>query len=323
MIKSRPRIEANTPLPALEGQQLLSEIADLRTAPVSLSRKVGYTLLNRHRLGQAPAIVAPGGFMSDLTAAGRVYEGISLAGLGRPVMMVDLPGHGLSSPHSFRQTRGLCFERRVERQAAPLVDSVLAVLPPDDPIDYFGLSYGGLLAIEMARADPGDRVGKVFGLDLPAVKKRWSLGLQLGYLLVDGRIGCRQYRQYLADEPLFEHFDNFLADFERLGIEPAAKFPRNDPVLAGLNLFMSVGARPAALDAWSEVMEQKSAKVDVVTAEFSRVSDHEAIETFINSMKLAHQRRSRQTVLEGEDHNAGMAPLIPRAVTWAARAYEA
>lgn len=322
MIRSKPQIEADQPQSIVVDGQLWFEIGDIRTVDVSMSQKIGYTLLNRELLGEASPIVAPGGFMSDLTTASRAYEGASLAGLGRPVMMVDIPGHGRSSPHNLWQTYDLCFNRSLEQQAAPLLESVLAVLPDNDPVDYFGISYGGLLSLEMTRNDPGDRVVGVFGLDIPAVKKRWSLGLQLGYLLLDGQIGHRQYKNYLADSSAFADFASFSDEFSRLGVEPAPSFFRNNPGLAGLNMLMSPAARPTALDAWGGIMEQKSAAVEVVTAELSNISDYRAIELFIDSMATEHRSRCRQTVVLGEDHNIGMAPLIPRAVAWASQAYE-
>lgn len=320
MTRLKPQIEAkNLPLPASE--RLMSEVGDIKTARVSASQKIGYTLLNRQLLGEVAPVVAPGSFMSDLTTPSRAYEGLALASLGRPVMMVDMPGHGLSSRHNPRQTYDLCFKRSLKQQVSPLVEAVLSVLSPEDQIDYFGISYGSLLALEMTRDDPNDRVDCVFGVDLPAVKKRWSLGLQLGYLLIDGRIGRRFYNDQLFGGLVADSFDNFSDDFNRLGVEPASSFIRNNPTLNGLSMLMSPGARPLALDCWQEIMDQKSTSVEVVTAELSSVSDYQAIDIFINSMMSEHQRRSRQTVVYGEDHNIGMAPLIPRAVDWARQAY--
>lgn len=322
MIKSKPHIEADQFKPLKMDSQLEFEISDIRTVNVSTSQEIGYTLLNRELLGDVSPIVAPGSFMSDLTTVSRAYEGVSLASLDRPVLMIDILGHGHSSPHNLQQIYDLCFNRSIEKQATPLLETVLAVLSDNDPIDYFGISYAGLLSLEMARNDPGDRVNNVFGLDIPAVKKRWSLGVQLGYILLDGQIGRNQYKKYLKNSPAFINFDNFSDDFNCLEIEQASSFIKNNPSLAGLNMLMSISARPVAFDIWSEIMEQKSASVDIVTAELSRVSDYQEIELFIDSLVAEYQSRCYQTVIHGEDHNIGMAHLIPRAVNWASQAYK-
>ncbi len=295
---------------------LMTDLADIQTVAVSRNQRIGYTLLNRARYGQAPPLVAVGGFMSDLTMADRAYEGACLASLGRPVLMLDLPGHGLSSPHNRDQVRDLCWHRRVDQQAAPLTDAVQALLDPNDQIDHFGISHGGLLALKMAEQDPGDRVASVFGVDIPAVKKRWTVGLQLGYLIVDGLLGRHRYLKELEASPHGDDWAEFQVAFDQLKVEPAANFRRNNPGLFAWNLLMSVDARPATLEAWSRVMDDTSATVTVVTAERSTVSDYQAIQQFIDTLNHEQQARSQQLVAFGEDHNIGITHLIPRLIDW-------
>lgn len=303
------------------GEQIITEISDVRTVPVSANTNVGYTLLNRHLIGEKSAIVAIGGFMSDLTTPDRAYEGIQLSTLERPVLMLDLPGHGLSTPHSKQQIVDLCFHRDANTQAAPLTAAVGKILGRNDPIDLFGVSHGSLMSLFIANQDPGHRVANVFGVDLPAVRRRSTIGLQAGYILFDGLIGRRKYLSCLEDTPHELDFNNFKDRFAELHVAPAKKFTEQDKRLFLINLFFSVNARPVALSTWRELMHNTTTKVEVATGSESNVSDHRAIAEFISSLPLDKKRRSRQVVLPGEDHNIGIVHLMPRAVDWAQAAY--
>ena len=304
-------------------ERLLAEAEEIRTAAVTESNKVGYSLLNKHLLGEERPVVAVGGFMSDLTTPVRVWEGLHLASLNRPILMLDLPGHGFSSPHTFRQTYDLCVRRSLESQAEPMTEAVQGLLEPGDPIDYFGISHGGLVALKMTEQDPQDRVETVFGIDLPAVKRRWTLEMQFGYLLVDNLLGRRKYLRTPALGTQISDFEAFSRSYSARSENSRAEgFIKNDPLLFLSNLFASVDARPIALEAWGRIMADKTTAVHVVTAERSSVSDHEAIESFINSLDADARARSRQTVVPGENHNIGLAYLMPRSLEWARKAYE-
>lgn len=302
-------------------ERLIDEVCEIRTVDVSPSDQIGYTLLNRHLIGEECPVVAVGGFLSDLTTVERAWEGIHLAELHRPVLMLDMPGHGLSSPHRFRQTYDLCVRRRIDSQARPMTEAVQKILRTEDQVDYFGISHGALLSLKMTEQDPEDRVGNVFGIDLPAVKKRWTLGMQLGYIVTDSLIGRKRYFKEIENSPCVQDFEAFEREFERLGIEEASSFIKNNPGLFLSNLIASVDARPGAIEAWERIMGEKSTFVKVATAEHSSVSDHRAIGAFIGSLPPEQQRRCRQTVIENEDHNIGRCQLMPRSVTWAREAY--
>ena len=318
--ENTPRSSYSNRLP---NARLLAETEEVRTVAVTESKRVGYSLLNKHLLGEERPVVAVGGFMSDLTVPGRVWEGLHLASLARPILMLDLPGHGFSSPHTFRQTYDLCVRRSLESQAEPMTEAVQRLLESGEPIDYFGISHGGLVALKMTEQDPQDRVETVFGIDLPAVKRRWTLEMQFGYLVVDNLLGRRKYLQAPALGTQISDFEAFSRSyFARSENARPEKFIKNNPLLFLSNLFASVDARPIALEAWGRIMADKTAAVHVVTAEQSSVSDHGAIESFINSLNADARARSQQTVVPGENHNIGLAYLMPRSLEWARKAYE-
>jgi pimeloyl-ACP methyl ester carboxylesterase len=302
---------------------LLHETQDVRVVEVAKDVRVGYTLLNRRLIGEASAIVAVGAFMSDLTSPDRAYEGIQLATLERPILMLDLPGHGLSSPHSVRQVLDLCLRRSADSGAAPLVEATSTLLGSEDEIDYFGISHGSLISLKSAELDPVDRVKTVFGIDLPAVKKRLTLGLQAGYMITDGLIGRREYLKALEGTVFSEDYEDFKELFAPNAPERAGSFLRNDKKLFFLNLFSSINARPVALDSWSKIMNETSASISVITSENGSISDPEAIAAFILNLPDHFQERSHQTVIAGEDHNIGIVHLMPRVVAWAKAAYDA
>lgn len=305
-----------------DSERLLSEAADARTVRVSTSVKIGYVLLNRHLIGDEAPIVAVGGFMSDVTTPDRAWEGVNLAALQRPVLMLDMPGHGESTPHSPRQIIDLCVRRSADSQAEPLTEAVQKLLSPEDPIDYFGISHGALLSFKMAQQDPSDRVRTVFGIDLPAVKRRSTLGLQVGYMVLDNILGRKEYLKALADTPHEADFNRFKALFEAQDVVSAASFLRNNPGLFALNLFASINARPVALDAWLAILKEKSARLHVVTSADGSVSDPDAIARFIEQLPDDQRTRSSQTIVPGEDHNIGITHLMPRAAAWARDAFD-
>lgn len=239
--ESAPRSPYGDRLP---DERLLRETQDVRAVTVARSVEVGYALLNRHRIGEAAAIVAIGGFLSDLTMPDRAYEGVQLAALDRPVLMLDLPGHGLSSPHDRQQAVDLCIHRTADSQAAPLVDAVQELLGSDDQLDYFGISHGALVSLKSAELDPADRVITVFGIDLPAIKKRKTLGLQAGYMVKDNIVGRRQYLEALKDSPFQTDFEVFKETYAANAPARAQNFIKKNPGLFVLNLFASINARP-------------------------------------------------------------------------------
>lgn len=51
------------------------EVTTIRRVEVAKEVYVGYVLLNQHLLGTSSPVVAPGGFMSDITQPQRAYEG--------------------------------------------------------------------------------------------------------------------------------------------------------------------------------------------------------------------------------------------------------
>jgi len=301
--------------------EILDEISDLRSVDVSASTEIGYLLLNRHLIGEAPAVVSVGGFLSDLTTPDRAYEGVNLASLQRPVLMLDLPGHGMSSPHSHKQITDLCIRRSADSQAEPLTEAVQKLLGTQDAIDYFGISHGALMSLIMTEQDPGDRVESVFGIDLPAVKRRFTLGLQAGYIVTDNLIGRRKYISELSGSEHEADYERFKAIFESFGIEAAPSFIKNNSGLFVLNLFASINARPVALDSWAKILRTKTADIHVITASESSVSDSVKINEFIETLPAEHKARSHQNLIEGEDHNIGIVHLMPRAVEWARSAY--
>jgi len=302
--------------------QLIEELSDPRTVEVTTSQQIGYLLLNRHLIGEEMPIVAIGGFMSDVTTPDRAWEGVNLAALERPVLMLDMPGHGQSSPHSREQIIDLCFRRSANKQAEPITDAVQRLLDPEGEIDYFGISHGSYMSLKATEQDPNDRVDTVFGIDLPAVKRRFTTGLQLGYVVTDNVLGRKKYIEQLQGTEFERDYEVFKALHDTLGIECANNFMKNNPGLFALNLVSSVNARPGALSSWESVLDSKSTSVRVVTSENGSVSDPEAINEFIEKLPQSKQKRSSQQVVANEDHNIGIVHMMPRAVQWAESAYE-
>jgi pimeloyl-ACP methyl ester carboxylesterase len=320
-LENAPRSPYGDTLP---DDRLLAESRDFRTVDVAKGVQIGYTLLNRHRIGEESPVVSIGAFMSDVTTPDRGWEGVQLATLDRPVLMLDLPGHGLSTPHDAKQTTDLCFRRDAASEARPLTDAVQRILNPNDRIDQFGISHGAYLSLKVAEQDPGDRVGTIFGLDLPAVKRRTTLGLQAGYIVMDGMIGKKEYLKAIEGTAFDADYESFKEAFDADGHEHAPKFVRNNPGLFAINLLVaSINARDGALKAWKNIMDDKSTDIAVVTSDNGHVSDPDAIDSFITRLPPEQQKRSSQRVIPGEDHNIGIVHLIPRAVAWAEEAYSA
>lgn len=307
---------------SLPDETLLAEAIDVRTVDVAKGVQIGYTLLNKQLIGEASPIVAIGGFMSDVTSPDGAWEGVQLATLKRPVLMLDIPGHGLSSPNDKRQIIDLCIRRKSDSHVAPLVEAVQLLLNPNDELDYFGISHGGHLSLKATELDPGDRVGTVLGIDIPAVKRRFTLGLQAGYIVADNLIGRKKYLEELQGTDFLRDFEEFKIAFEQKESKRADSFIKNNTGLFLLNLVASINARPVALESWQTIMDTKSAKVVAVTSENGHVSDPAAIEAFIEGLAEGHKERSSQVVIGGEDHNLSIVHLMPRAVEWAKTAYK-
>lgn len=317
-LSNAPRsVFAETELP----DQLLEELTDPRTVDVSSSQQIGYLLLNRHLVGEEKPIVAIGGFMSDVTTPDRAWEGANLAALERPVLMLDMPGHGQSSPHSTEQIINLCFRRSADKQAEPVTEAVQRLLNPEDAIDYFGISHGSYLSLKATEQDPNDRVDTVFGIDVPAVKRQLTLGLQIGYVVADNVLGRKKYLEQLEGTEFDKDYEAFKDVHETYGVERANNFIRNNPGLFALNLISSVNARPGALASWKSVLDTKKTSVRVVTSGNGSVSDPYAIKEFIDELPDEQKVRSSQRVIPNEDHNIGIVQMMPRAVQWAEEAY--
>jgi pimeloyl-ACP methyl ester carboxylesterase len=305
----------------LSNDRLVSELTDVKAVAVSPSVNVGYTYLNRHLTGEKSAIVAMNGFMSDVTTPDIAYTGAQLASLGRPVLMLDIPGHGFSTPHNTKQIIDLCFKRKADSEAAPIQEAIQRLLNPNDSIDYFGISHGGLLVTKSAELDPNDRVDNIFVLDMPGVKRRTSLGLQIGYMLFDNILGRRKTLEALKNAGAVEEFEEFKAAYSELDVTRADSFVENNTGLFLLNLFASINARPVALDSLQKILAEKSTVVSLATSEHGHTTDHRAIQSFIDELPEEQRQKIFQEVILGEDHNAGITYLAPRAVTLANKAF--
>lgn len=273
-------------------------------------------------IGEDRPIVAIGGFMSDVTTSDRAWEGVSLASLNRPILMIDMPGHGQSSPHSREQIIDLCFRRSSDKQAEPVTEAVQRLLDPNESIDYFGISHGGYLSLKATEQDPSNRVETVFGIDIPAVKRRCTVGLQIGYIVTDNVLGRKEYLKQLQGTDFEHDYEMFKAIHDTLGVKRADSFIKKNPGLFVLNLLSSVNARGGALASWKTIMDTKSASVRVVTSENGSISDPRSIGDFIKELPPEQRARSSQLVVTGEDHNIGIVHMMPRAADWAKAAYE-
>lgn len=236
-------------------------------------------------------------------------------------MLLDMPGHGVSTPHNSRQAYDLCIKRDANSSAEPMVDAVQKVLGTEEPLMYFGISHGGHLALKMAELDPTDRVTAICGVDISGVMTMPTLKLQFGYGVMECIIGRKQYLKRLAGSPAETDYMKFKNAHDTFVHTRSKNFASNNKALFLLNLFSSINASPSAINAWRNIMANKSATVDVVTGGHSHVSSASHIQQFIDSLSPAERTRSRQTVLAKENHNMCMAYLLPRAVSWAEEAY--
>lgn len=307
---------ANLAPTVLPPRQLARELTDVRAWPVSGSAEVGYTLLNQHRYGEEPAIVSVGGFMSSLTSADRAWEGVQLAALDRPVLMLDLPGHGLSAKNSARQIIDLCFRRDGSSQATPLTDAMLQILG-EDPVDLFGNSHGGLMTLHMGAQAPDGTVRSIFNIDTPAMQQQATLRLQAGYLVKDGMRGRKTYLEALSGSEHEANLEAFKKFFDSKTVPDTRSFARNNMGLMLLNLVSSVNASPGAFLPLWQIMNNTSTHVRLITSEKGSVSAPQAIQSYIESLPEAQQHRISQEVITDEDHNVGIVHLMPRAVAWA------
>lgn len=305
---------------SLPPPELIAETQDVRTVEVARGVRVGYTILNGHLLGEASPVISIGGFMSSLTDAARAWEGVQLASLDRPVLMVDMPAHGYSTPHTPRQIFDLSVRRRIDAQVAPIIEAIHRLVNPNDEIDYFGISHGAYLALKATQNDPGDRVKTVFGIDIPAVKRQPSLVLNASLLLDKHR--KKAYLRALEGSNFITDFEAFETEFKKNPPVQGYNIVQNNFGLFCLGSLASANANAGALKTWKSVMDTKSANVRVVTSDKGFVSHPDAIARFIKALPEGQRVRSSQKVAYGENHNIGIVYLMPRAVAWAREAYD-
>ncbi len=305
---------------SLPNREVMKELHDIRLVNVGKSASVGFCLLNKHMIGKAIPIVAIGGFLGSLGTPDRAWEGAQLATLKRPVLMLDLPGHGLSTKHSFRQGLDLTFRRKPDSQAAPLSKAINLLIGPGLRFDLFGISHGALMAVVIANQDKNDRVGVIFGIDLPAVKKRRSLGLAFA-MAKDGVVGMNAYKKTLENTHYQDDYEKFTKAYQRT-YRPKLRHPvKNNPLLFTANIFASVNARESGLEFLKSTIKNKQCNRRLVTSANSSVSNYRPIEKFIKSLDQKDQRRCSRLVIQCEDHNIGTSYVMPRAVAWAKEAY--
>lgn len=310
--KDTPRSQYGDTLPP---DQLLAEVCDIQTLDTPQGMRIGYTLLNRHLFEDSVPVVSIGGFLADLTTPERAWEGVQLAALGRPVLMMDMPGHGFSSPHTLKQSVELSLRRRTDSQAKPFVNAVQQIFGKERVIEYFGISHGAHLALKATELESNDRVRAIYGVDIPAVKKRLSLGLNIGMML-NNTIGRKRYLTALRDTEYEKDFERFKQLFEEKGPERARWPGRNNLGLFIVNIFMSVNASNDGLKTMRKVLTRKNTIIYAMTSQKGTVSSPNAINKVIDSLPKTEKHRVEQIVFDNENHNIGLPYLLPRAVAW-------
>jgi hypothetical protein len=132
----------------------VKELKDVRSHRTKSGISIGYLLLNKNLLEDEtkPAIVAIGASLSDITMPERAWEGVQLASLGMPVLLLDVQDHGVSSTHTNKQIIDLVLHRNISSHATPLIKTKNALLG-SRPLHYFGLSHGAHVALKMIEAE--------------------------------------------------------------------------------------------------------------------------------------------------------------------------
>lgn len=299
---------------------LIDELTDLRQHVMAGGVAIGYMLLNR-RIDAKP-IVAINGFMSDLASSDGAYFGSNLAALERPVLMLELPGHGRSTPHTSRQIIDLCFRQNANSQAEPLVETVDHIFSGPDQFDMVGISHGALMAVKIAELDPAARARRLLGIDLPAVRNRNTLELQVSYMVLESIIGKRRSTDAMRRTGLMEDFEVFKKTYEALGVQRSLPFYRKNPGLFFLNLFRSINASDEGLKSLRAVLANTYTEVELKTSEKGRISNPANIAKFITELPPEQARRVHQEIILGEDHNLGRTELLPRVAAWSKQFFD-
>lgn len=106
--------------------------------------------------GSGPPLVLLHGVSLSAAAWAPLFSALS----GWRVLAVDLPGHGLSDPDSYRRAH-------VRQRARQLIDDIFDALELDD-VAVVGHSLGGMLALWYAAAGTG-RISRLVAIGEPAV----------------------------------------------------------------------------------------------------------------------------------------------------------
>lgn len=300
--------------------QLSYELGQAHQYNVTQSQAIGYTLLNRHMLGEVAPIIEIGGFMSEITSSSRQWAGIQLATLERPVLQIDLPGHGTSSPVSARQGFDWVMKRSADSQVAPIIETISALLP-DEGRDYFGYSQGALYSLISAGALEGSAASNVLAVDVPGTDKRITAALQINYIFRDGRSGKAQFLKEAKVRGIIGSFEEFEDNDYVKPSTPSTPFFKNNPGIVALNLFASANARPIALPAIDTLTRIEHSQTLILTGSRSSVSSAEAIQEHIDSLTPEQQDRIQQRVIEG-DHNITDVRMMPWLAQQAAALYQ-
>jgi len=296
---------------------LVNELKDIRSYETKAGISIGYLLLNEDLLEDKtkPAIVAFGASLSDITMPDRAWEGVQLAFLEMPVLLLDIQGHGISSKHNKQQIIDLVLKRRITSHVLPLAETKNALLG-DRPLHYLGSSHGAHIAIKLIEIEESKNVISALLIDLPAVKNRLTVALQAG-LFYDNTIGRIRYLRALKHTTAYAQYNAFKKIHKSWRVPAAKSFVRNDTLLFILNLFSSVNSTSHALTSWNNInMSNKKTVVTAYTAEKGHISDWSSINNMLRETKATENGLGFQHIVTTEDHNISLHILMPRVAGW-------
>lgn len=271
--------------------------------------------LNRDHSGK-PAIVRFGAWLSASNGPEAKYAAYQYAAANpdHPVLLVDMPAHGLSDRATSEQRREIFLSRRLSRIASSQAVAVSNRLPSASEVILLGDSLGGRVAPDVAIQ--AGRVGlkpvMLLGFDIAGVDERPSLGIAKAFF-VDEAKTQRNYRQGADNERLDKAYE---VGFKQ-GLVKDESYKLYSVYFKDLALIALIFARSplASRSGFDSIEEALSVNPELLAAfvsgGLSKISRLAKIQHEIDQL-TARQPRLTWDVWPNDSHSMGLAPQQPR-----------
>ena len=287
---------------------MMEQLTNVRTIDVSDGQKIGYLSVNAHLEG--PPFVYINGFYGDLTMPDSAWVAAHASTLGMPVHMLDLPGHGISTPMTTEMAIDLCvrLNQTPVSQAQPLAEATHQIVGNQD---YFigGVSHGSFMAVEVARMLGGAKM--VLAHDMPAQEHVNSIGLYSRYLFVDSGVRRNALEKVFNATGYNDAFEQFKAEHGEYEVPESKPFHVYNPGTLILNILRSIDSTPAGLRSLGQLLlGRPETSVDIRAAVNSGISSVTNTEKFLDLLPDELSARVNHTVVPG-DHNITHTVMMP------------